>query len=293
MMPRRLLVILLIFSAILSACSSSTRPVSPTAIPASPTADPVSPTAAPTAAPVTASQTLTIFAASSLTEAFTELGKQFEAKNPGAKLVFNFAGSQQLVQQLAQGAPADVFASANQAQMDAAIQAGRISANQSNALVENSLVVIFAQPNSGNIRQLRDLANSGLKLVLADKNVPVGKYALEFLDKASKNPDFGAGFKDAVLKNVVSYEENVRAVLTKISLGEADAGFVYTSDISQEESSQLGTLEIPAELNVKALYFIAPVQDSQHAPFARAFVDFVLAPESQDLLTRYGFQPVQ
>jgi len=150
-----------------------------------------------------ASQTLTIFAAASLTEAFSELGNQFEAKNPGVKVVLNFAGSQQLVQQLAQGAPADVFASANQAQMESAIQAGRIIAGQTSSLVENQLVVIFAQPNTANLRQLQDLAKPGLKLVLADKNVPAGKYALEFLDKASSDPDFGAGFKDAVLKNIV------------------------------------------------------------------------------------------
>jgi molybdate transport system substrate-binding protein len=278
-MTHRFLVVSLIFINLLTACGSPA------------TRTPLSETSR--AAPTVTGQTLTVFAAASLTDAFTELGNQFEAKNPGVKMVFNFAGSQQLAQQLAQGAPADVFASANQAQMDVAIQGGRVHKDQPSPLAGNLLVVIFAQPGREDLRRLQDLANPGLKLVFADKNVPVGKYALEFLDRASKDPDFGAGFKDAVLKNVVSYEENVRAVLTKISLGEADAGIVYTSDINLQEGNQVGKLEIPADLNVNALYFIAPVEDSQQPGLARAFVDFLLAPESQDLLARYGFQPVQ
>jgi molybdate transport system substrate-binding protein len=290
---KRLFVFLLIFSAVLSACVSPATPAAPTQTPESLTSSSASSSSAPTAAPIAADQTLTVFAAASLTEAFSELGSQFEAQNSGVKLVFNFAGSQQMAQQLSQGAPADVFASANQEQMDAAVQAGRVSADQSSALVGNSLVVIFAQPNPGNIRRLQDLASTDVKVVLADKNVPAGKYALEFLDKASKNPDFGKGFKDAVLKNVVSYEENVRAVLTKVSLGEADAGIVYTTDIGQQGNQTVGLLEIPDDLNVNALYFIAPVQDGQQADLARAFVNFVLTPESQDLLAKYGFQPVQ
>jgi molybdate transport system substrate-binding protein len=285
-MKRCLLILLLIFTTGLAACNSL-------AAPASSTSSPVLSTTVPTSAKSTVSQSLTVFAASSLAEAFTELGKQFEAKHPGAKLIYNFAGSQQLARQLAQGAPADVFASANQEQMDAVIQAGRISAEQSSALVGNSLVVIFAQPNLGNIRQLQDLASPGLKLVLADKNAPVGRYSLDFLEKASTRPDFGANFKDHVLKNVVSYEENVRAVLTKISLGEADVGIVYTSDISQQAAHNVGVLEIPDDLNMEAIYFIAPVQDSQRADLARAFVNFVLTPKSQELLAKYGFQPVK
>lgn len=282
MNDRRLLAFLLIFAAVISACSAPTAMVSPTIS-----------SAAPTAEPVKASQSLTVFAAASLTEAFTELGKQFEAQNAGTKVIFNFAGSQQLAQQLAQGAPADVFASANQEQMEAASQSGRIAAGSTSPLVGNSLVVIFAQPNPGSIRQIQDLSASGVKIVLADKNVPAGQYALEFLDKASQNADFGSDFKDAVLKNVVSFEENVRAVLTKVLLGEADAGIVYTTDIGQPAEPGIGILEIPPELNVSALYHIAPVQDSQQASLARAFVDFLLTPESQDLLARYGFQPVQ
>lgn len=286
MLRKFLFVILLIFNVALSACSSSITPVFPTSAPAVPTT-------VPTAAPLESSRSITVFAAASLTEAFSELGAQFEAQNPGAAVVYNFAGSQQLAQQLAQGAPADVFISANQEQMDVAIQAGRISAEQSKALVGNSLVVVFTQPSPGSIRRIQDLANSGVKVVLADKNVPAGKYALEFLDKAANSTEFGADFKDAVLNNVVSYEENVRAVLTKIILGEADAGIVYTTDIGQPADENVGVLEIPVDLNVNALYTIAPVQDSKQADLARAFVDFLLKPASQDLLAKYGFQPVQ
>jgi len=282
----RLFLVLVLLCAILTACGSFAKPATSTEVP-------VSPSSAPTEAVAPTKQSITVFAAASLTEAFTELGKQFEAETPGAKLVFNFAGSQQLVEQLAQAAPADVFASANQAQMDAAVQAGRVAEGQPQPLVGNKLVVIFPSLNPGKLNQLQDLAHPGLKLVLADQAVPVGKYSLEFLDNASKLPEYGSSFKEDVLKNVVSYEENVRSVLAKVTLGEADAGIVYASDLISQPDQQVEVLQIPESLNVNALYSIAPVVDSQQAALARGFVDYALSPAGQELLARFGFKKVR
>ncbi len=248
--------------------------------------------AAPAAsAPTPEPRTLTVSAAASLTEAFTEIGEQFEAAHPGATVAFNFAASNHLAQQIGQGAPADVFASANRAQMQVAIDSGRIISGTQQTFVRNRLVLIFPKDNPAGIGALQDLAQPGLKLVLAAKEVPVGQYSLDFLDKAVQDAAFGAAYKEAVLKNVVSYEENVRAVLSKVALGEADAGIVYTSDLAGENAAQVGRLDISDNLNTIATYPIATLSDSSNADLAEAFVDYVLSQAGQDILSKYGFIP--
>jgi molybdate transport system substrate-binding protein len=127
------------------------------------------------------------------------------------------------------------------------------------------------------VQTLTDLTRPGLKLLLAAEAVPVGRYSLEFLNKASQDPELGAGFKEAVLRNVVSYEENVRAVLSKVQLGEADAGIVYTSDVASSDSGEIGAVEIPDALNVVATYYIAPLKDSPAPDLAGSFIDRVLS----------------
>lgn len=253
------------------------------------------PTNAPAATLAASPKTITlnVFAAASLTEAFGEIGKQFEAQHAGTSVVFNFAGSQQLAQQLASGAPADVFASANKKQMDAAINSGQIITNTTQTFVNNRLVMIYPTDNPASLAQLQDLRKPGIKLVLAAKEVPVGQYALDFLDKAVQDQAFGASFKDDVLKNVVSYENDVKVVLTKVALGEADTGIVYTSDVSGGNASKVGQIEIPDALNVIAKYPIATTKDSPHPELARAFVDYVLSPEGQTILAKYGFIPAK
>jgi molybdate transport system substrate-binding protein len=245
------------------------------------------------AAPVTLEPAnLTVFAAASLTEAFTEIGQKFTAEHPGVTFTFNFAGSQQLAQQLGQAAPADVFASANRTQMNAAIERGRVISGTEKAFVRNRLVVIYPTDNPAGITQLQDLARPGVKLILAAKEVPVGQYSLDFLTKTISDTAFSPTYMDEVLKNVVSYEENVRAVLTKIALGEGDVGIVYTSDITGEGADKVGRLDIPEHLNTIATYPIAVVNDSAASRQAQAFVDYVLGPTGQEVLTRYGFIPV-
>jgi molybdate transport system substrate-binding protein len=232
-----------------------------------------------------------VFAAASLTEAFGEIGKHFETANPGTKVTFNFAGSNQLAQQISQGAPADVFASANVAQMNVVITSGDVISGAQRTFVRNRLVLIYPTDNPAKLTTLKDLAKPGVKLLLAAKAVPVGQYALDFLEKASKVPEYSETFSPTVLANVVSYEENVKAVFSKVSLGEADAGIVYTTDISQDAADTVGKIDIPDNLNTIASYPIAVIKDSQNADLAKKFVDYVLAPDGQQILVKYGFIP--
>jgi len=234
-------------------------------------------------------QIIFVLAAASLTEPFSELGRRFEAQNPHTKVEFSFAGSQQLAQQLGQGAPGDVFASSSQKYMNAAVQANRVAKDKAQIFAKNRLVVIYPKDNSAGVEDLQDLAKPGLKLILAAKEVPVGEYSLDFLDKASNNPAFSPMFNAAVLKNVVSFEENVKAVYTKIALGEADAGIVWISDITPDGAGQVGSLDIPEALNVIAAYPMAAISDSKHPDLARAFIDLVMSPAGQQVLQKYHF----
>lgn len=243
--------------------------------------------------PMPGSPVLTVFAAASLTEPFSQIGAQFEDQHPGVTVTFNFAGSQQLAQQLLSGAPADVFASANQRQMDVAIEGGVAAADAVRRFTSNRLVVIVPADNPAGIASLQGLSRPGIKLVLAAAEVPVGQYSLEFLDKASQANGYELGYRDAVLANVVSYENDVKAVLTKVVLGEADAGIVYTSDAASADSGKVIQIDIPDALNVVAVYPLAVVAGSQQADLAQAFVDMVLSDDGQAILAEYGFLPVQ
>jgi molybdate transport system substrate-binding protein len=228
-----------------------------------------------------------VFAAASLTEAFDEIKTNFCAANPGVVVTFNFGGSQQLAQQIGHGARCDVFASANRKQMDAAVDAGRVDRDAARTFARNRLVVVAPRDNPAKLGALFDLSTPGLKIVLAAKEVPAGQYALEMLDRAEK--ERGAGFRDAVLKNVVSYEQDVRAVLAKVSLGEADAGVVYASDASGSAGERVTTIGVPDSANVVAEYPIATLADSRSADLAKRFVDYVLSPDGQRALAAHGF----
>ena len=240
----------------------------------------------------TAQMSLTVFAAASLTDAFQTISKNFSTAHPGVDVVFNFAGSQQLAQQIGQGAPADLFASANASQMAVAIESGRVVSGTEQLFVRNRLVVVTPVDNPAGIATLADLAKPGLQIVLATKEVPVGQYALDFLDKAEADGTLGAGYRDAVLANVVSYEENVRTVLAKVTLGEADAGIVYRSDVTPTAAEQVQRIDIPDNLNTIASYPIAPLSDSPHAALAQQFIDYLLSPAGQQILEDAGFMPL-
>jgi molybdate transport system substrate-binding protein len=231
--------------------------------------------------------TLNVFAAASLTDAFTEIGEKFETANPGVAVTFNFASSQALRTQIEEGAPADVFASANKTEMDALITDSFIAQDAPKNFLTNKLVVILPGTNSAGLKKLEDLAMPGIKIVLAAEEVPVGKYARQALDQM--NGQFGSDFKDRVLANVVSNEDNVKQVMAKIQLGEADAGIVYTSDAIA--APDLKTIEIPPELNVIANYPIAALTKSANSKMADTFVTYVLSEEGQAVLRKWGFAP--
>ena len=238
-------------------------------------------------------KTLTVFAAASLTESFGDLGRQFEAAHPGVRVVFNLAGSQQLVAQLEQGARADVFASANTKEMDAAISASLVISGTQRVFARNRLVVIYPKSNPGRVTVLTDLARPGLKLDIADASSPIGQYTIEMFDAMSRDPALGGDLGDRIRTNVVSYEENVKAVVAKVRLGEADAGVVYTSDVTVEAAKELGTLEIPDRFNRIALYPIAPLAKAPEPELARKFIGLVLSPAGQQVLRSYGFIPAE
>ncbi len=238
---------------------------------------------APAAAPVT----LSVFAAASLTDAFGEIGSAFEVANPGVKVVFNFAGSQTLRNQIENGAGADVFASANPKEMDTLVAGGFIAAGSPQVFLTNQLVIILPASNPAGLAALSDLSQSGLKIVLAAKEVPAGSYALQTLENLEKA--LGEGFKEKVLANVVSYENDVKQVVAKVQLGEADAGIAYLSDTAGAPA--LLKLDIPAESNVVAQYPLAALAASKNPTLAQAFVDYVLSPEGQGVLGKWGFLP--
>ena len=228
---------------------------------------------------------LTVFAASSLTESFEEVAAAFEAEHD-AEVILNFAGSSTLSTQVVQGAPADVFASADETQMEVVAEAGLL-ADEAQTFTQNRLVVIT--PENSPVETLSDLSQPGILLVLAGPNVPAGRYALSVLERL--NEVYGADFAERVLANLVSEETNVRQVAAKVQLGEADAALVYATDAAVLRGVRV--LEIPAAHNVTARYPIAVLADSRQLDLAQTFVNFVQGARGQAILAERGFTPAQ
>ena len=218
--------------------------------------------------------TVTVFAAASLTDAFTEVGAAFEAANPAVTVELNFAGSSALREQILAGAPADVFASANPSNMAAVIDGG--AATESADFVENQLQIAVPAGNPGGITGLADFADADLLLGLCAEEVPCGQFGLEALADAGVTP------------SVDTNEPDVRSLLTKIEAGELDGGIVYRTDVLAAGDAVEG-IEIPAEQNVIATYPIAALADAGNPEAAAAFVAFVLSDEGQAILSSYGF----
>ncbi len=238
----------------------------------------------PAAAPAV---TLNVFAASSLTESFNEIKTKYHAAHSNVTINYNFAGSQALVQQLQNGASADIFASADQANMDKASKAGVVT--QSQVFARNKLTVIVPANNPKHVSTLKDLAQKGLKLVVAAPSVPVGKYGGQVLDKLGKDPAYGAAYESSVKSNVVSQEDNVKAVVTKVQLDEADAGIVYLTDVTPALSSKVKNIEIPDNYNVIAQYPIATTKNTTHSKEASDLEQYILSSDGQAVLAKYHF----
>jgi molybdate transport system substrate-binding protein len=231
------------------------------------------------AGPVRAGQsgptgTLTVFAASSLNAAFTRIGADFEKRHPGTMVRFSFAGSSSLAVQIQEGALGDVFASADEPNMQKLIQAG-LTAESPIVFARNDLEIVVGKGNPKHINALADLARPGLVVVLCAPAVPCGHYAAQALQKA------GVSVKQA------SQEADVKSVLSKVALGEADAGLVYVTDVKAAGDAVEG-VRIPSVLNVVAEYPIVILKDSQNTALARAFVSYVLT-DGRRTLARYGF----
>ena len=226
-------------------------------------------------------RTLTVSAAASLTDAFSRIGRAFEGRHDGVTVRFNFGPSDGLAGQIDEGAPVDVFASASSRWMDAVQTAGPGVVGRTD-FARNRLAVIVPRDNPAGIEGIDDLTDDGVKLVLAAAGVPVGDYAREVLTNA--------GIADAALTNVVSNEEDVKGVVTKVLSGDADAGIVYVTDVTANIADQVKLIGIPDDVNVIATYPIAVVSGTKEAGLAQDFIDLVLG-DGERTLARYGFLP--
>ena len=218
---------------------------------------------------------ITVFAAASLTDAFAQAGDRFAKTNTRVHFVFNFGSSSTLATQITNGAPADVYASADEANMEKIVDAN-LTDGRAQLFASNRLEIAVAAGNPKRIGGLADLARPDVVLVLAAPTVPAGKYALDALGKAG------------VTAKPVSQEVDVRSVLNKVSLGEADAGIVYVTDVRSAGARVTG-VDIPEQHQVVARYPIAVIKDSKSAPLARGFVDYILSPAGQNVLAGFGF----
>jgi molybdate transport system substrate-binding protein len=249
--------LLIVVVALLAGCSGGAASASPSATPLS--------------------GAISVFAAASLTDAFNALGRSFNVGNSGISVKFSFAGSPTLVTQIEQGAPADVFASADTTNMDK-LKSDGFTAGTPHTFARNNLEIVVAPGNPKGIRGLADLALPGVIYITAGATVPAGKYGLQALAMAG------------VKVTPKSFETDVKSVVGKIELGEADAGIVYSTDV-KAAGSKLQGVPIPDAYNVIATYPIVVVKAATNSAVANAFIAYVLSAAGQSKLQSFGFLP--
>ncbi len=232
---------------------------------------------------------LNIFAAASLTEAFTELGREFENTHADIRVRLHFGGSNGLASQVLHGARTDVFASANQKQMDRLEQENLLAPGSRRDFAANQLVIVWNRQVTPAIGSLKDLLRADLKLVIADADVPVGHYTGKALHTAAASADFPANFRERVQQNVVSRELNVKVVYAKVKLGEADLGIVYSSDVLADDGDLVGTVSFPQDLQPEIRYPIAILKEARAPDLAATFLQMVSAPQGREILAKHGF----
>ena len=225
--------------------------------------------------PSSSTGTITVFAAASLMQTFTQLGKQFEAAHKGDTVKFSFGPSSGLATEITSGAPADVFASASPATMDVVVKAGDAASPQNFA--KNVMEVAVPPNNPANVTSVTDLAKSSVKVALCQPQVPCGAVAAEVFKNAN------------ITVKPVTLEADVDSVVTQVETGNVDAGMVYVTNVLSA-GSKLKGITIPANVNASTLYPIATIKSSKHASIAKEFVDYVLSPAGQQVLTAAGFQ---
>ncbi|MDQ7037124.1 MAG: molybdate ABC transporter substrate-binding protein [Anaerolineae bacterium] len=232
-------------------------------------------------------QSITVFTASSLTDAFIEMAQAFSAR-VDVEVIFNFAGSTTLAAQIEMGADVAVFASANEEQMQNIVAMGLIDADNVHIFAENQFVLIVPADNPAQIESLQDLAMTGTLIIMASESVPIRVYTDELLHILAES--YGDDYFDRVMANVVSEEPNVRQVVARIVLGEADAALVYRTDITPDVSDSLRVIALPSDvMSPVARYPIATLADAPNSDDAALFVDFVLSDEGQSILQAWGF----
>ena len=233
---------------------------------------------------------VTVFAAASLTEAFNEMGREFERRNEGVTVRLSYQASSTLRIQLEQGAEADVYASADEFNMDLASAAGVISGDPV-VFARNRLAVIVPR-GSAEVRALADLARPGLRLVAGDDATPFGRYTNTAFDRLAADPAFGSAFRDAVVGNIVSKEANVRRAVAKVEIGEADAALAYVTDTGGAGRGDLEAIPIPERYSGPIRYPIGVVRGAASPVLAADFITFVLlSKEGGAVLLRHGFVP--
>ena len=233
---------------------------------------------------------ITVFTAASLTGAFSEIGGIYENET-GIHVAFNFDGSQALRTQIENGAYADVFASANKKQMNALKSDGLMNNSSIAIFTKNKISLIVPKDNPAKISNLSDLAKPGIKIVMGTKDVPVGDYALQIIDKLGNDSSYGKDYKEKVLSNVISQETTVNYVVTKVALGEADVGFAYVSDVTEDLASKVDKIDIPDKYNIIAEYPIGMLKQSKYPAASLDFMNLVMSKEGSAILEKYGFSP--
>jgi len=278
---RRALLVLLLGAAV-TACSSSGATPSPTGTPAAST----SPSAAASAA--AGAVELQVYAAASLKAALAKMATAYQTANPGVTIIVSTDSSTALETKIEQGAPADVFLSADTANPQKLVDKGLAPAPVTK-FAGNLLTIIVPTANPAGLASPPDIGKAGVKVIACAVGVPIQKYTDQWLTKVSALPAYGAGFPAAYNANVVSHEDNVGAIVAKVGLGEGDAGIVYVTDA--KTSNQVKTVDIPVDENVPATYGGVTVKASAHADAAAAFLAWVAGPDGQAILATFGFLP--
>jgi molybdate transport system substrate-binding protein len=247
---------------------------------------PEAPAVAPTERAKAAKDELLVLAASSLADAFKQVEREIELKHPSLDVLLSFAASSAIALQIDQGGTGDVLATASEEHLQKLVDAGLIQDKA--VFAYNELVVAVPKNNPAKLERFEDLANAE-RIVLGAPNVPVGQYSDALLERAGEQ--LGAKFKEAVQAHVVSREANVRLVLAKVELGEADAAIVYRSDVRAPATAR--AIEVPAALNQRATYPIGVATRSKRPQLAHTFIEYVLSSEGQAAMTVNGFIPAR
>jgi molybdate transport system substrate-binding protein len=274
----RLLVLLAVLATALAACSSGSGASS---------APPSAPSGAPSGA-AGGSGELQIYAASSLKAALAKAADTWDAANPSSTLTVSTDSSAALETKIEQGAPADVFLSADTANPKKLVDAG-LATGASVPFAGNRLVVIVPKGNPAGIRSPMDLARPGIKIIAAGDKVPITKYATQLVANLAKEPGYPSDFATAYAANVASQEDNVSGIVSKVELGEGDAGIVYLTDA--RASDEVDTVDVPGAANVPAVYGGVVVKASRNQDAAKAFLDWLAGPDGQAILASFGFLP--